>query len=176
MSWIAPITDRTLSDVVRVETFAKKIRQHGFDHLTAAERQEWLSGLKGALNAKDLNRIEGNMAFLVESLGPLGYYLLFPRDDDFNPEVHTSWGNSDIPLKEDLARILANAKGLSKSLYIKTMPLPSSLNSPGYEDINKIENLLLYMRSVYDAVLENRQISPHVGSPFEICGAVFTPI
>ena len=44
------VTDRTQADVERVRELAAK----GFAAMTAAERAEWLAGMKGAYNAADL--------------------------------------------------------------------------------------------------------------------------
>ena len=61
MSWIEPIFDRTSDDVLKVQTYDTI----GFQYLSNEQKSEWMNGLKGALNFKDLNRIENNMEFLA---------------------------------------------------------------------------------------------------------------
>ncbi|MFQ9515343.1 MAG: hypothetical protein ACLRZ9_05905 [Eubacterium sp.] len=50
------VTDRTYSDAEKVSEFEKR----GWQNLEEEERKEWISGMKGALNYTDLNRIQEN--------------------------------------------------------------------------------------------------------------------
>lgn len=61
------VTDRTQADVERVKALAAK----GFAAMTAAERAEWLTGMKGAYNASDLNRVGTALNYLAGRLGPI---------------------------------------------------------------------------------------------------------
>lgn len=62
--WQDPVTDRTQADVDRL----KELRDLGYDGMTAAERQEYGSYHKGALNKTDLERVENNVQILLDVL------------------------------------------------------------------------------------------------------------
>ena len=55
MEWIY---DRTQADVDRVSLLNQK---YATGAISEEEKKEWDAGMKGALNAADLNRIEGNI-------------------------------------------------------------------------------------------------------------------
>lgn len=55
MEWVY---DRTQEDVERAKLLTQK---YAAGAITETEKKEWASGMKGALNASDLNRIEGNI-------------------------------------------------------------------------------------------------------------------
>ena len=42
------------------------MRDKGWAEMTAAERAEWVAGMKGAYNASDLNRVASAMAYLSQ--------------------------------------------------------------------------------------------------------------
>lgn len=70
------ITDRSLADLERV----RRLRSlwgpaPGQWRGTAAERAEWEDGLKGAYNAKDLNRVTLAASYLLTKLGEMGYSI-----------------------------------------------------------------------------------------------------
>lgn len=54
------ITDRTQADI----DYAVRLSQKGWSGMTAEEKADWESGLKGAYNASDLNRV-GNAVVYV---------------------------------------------------------------------------------------------------------------
>ena len=96
MSWIEPIFDRTSDDVLKVQTYDTI----GFKYLSDEQKSEWMNGLKGALNFKDLNRIENNMEFLTN---------LYEIE---NMNFKTNWSYIDIPSRLDFQRIVDNLKVL----------------------------------------------------------------
>ena len=53
MSWIEPIFDRIKGDVLKVQTYDTI----GFKYLSDEQKSEWMNGLKGALNFKDLGPV-----------------------------------------------------------------------------------------------------------------------
>lgn len=63
------ITDRTAADAARV----KALTANGWAGMTEAERAEWLTDLKGAYNASDMNRVSAAVDYLAERLHELGY-------------------------------------------------------------------------------------------------------
>ena len=54
--WMQPVTDRSQNDANRVLELLKK----GWDNFNMDEKTEWLSGMKGALNLSDMQRIQNN--------------------------------------------------------------------------------------------------------------------
>lgn len=63
--WIPPVFDRTSEDVLKVQSY----ETIEFKYLTEEQKAEWLSGLKGAWNYKDLSRIENDTEFLADIYG-----------------------------------------------------------------------------------------------------------
>lgn len=62
--WIEAVTDRSQSDVYRVLELLKK----GWKDFSDSERQEWSAGMKGSLNASDLERVQNNIKLLSDVL------------------------------------------------------------------------------------------------------------
>ena len=96
MSWIAPITNRTQEDVDLVIQYEKI----GYDNFTTEQKVVWNAGMIGALNASDLNRIEGNIQYLANLLGVKGLI------------VKTNWKMNDICRNSDFRRILDNLESI----------------------------------------------------------------
>lgn len=63
------ITDRTQADVNR----ASALNAKGYDNMTAAEKAEWDSNLKGSYNASDLNRVGEACDYVANRLHQYGY-------------------------------------------------------------------------------------------------------
>ena len=61
---IEMITDRSASDVLLVKNLIKK----GFQNMTEAEKNSFLSGLKGAYNYSDVNRVETAIKYFVDTM------------------------------------------------------------------------------------------------------------
>lgn len=66
------ITDRTESDVNRVHELARKWVDGEWTG-TTSELSEWYSGMKGAYNATDLNRVNAAMEYLEARFKAMGY-------------------------------------------------------------------------------------------------------
>ena len=80
--WISPIIDRTKSD-------AEYAQQH----------RDAVVENKGAFNATDLNRIEGNIAYLAEQLRSYGYIVILES-------IKTDWNEqSTWPKSSEFDRI-----------------------------------------------------------------------
>lgn len=70
------ITDRTPTDIARVRYLKglwDPVRRRWTG--TPAELEEWEDGLKGAYNAKDLNRVTLAASYLLTKLGEMGYSI-----------------------------------------------------------------------------------------------------
>lgn len=129
MAWITPITDRTQADVNLVLEYDSI----GYNNLTPEQKSVWNAGMKGALNASDLNRIENNIKFLANSL------------ELYNLNIKTNWQMSDVPRNNDFNRILSNlnaVKDKARERFSIDLPETPSLPLNGFEKINDIENIL----------------------------------
>lgn len=122
------ITDRTQSDVDRVKEITAKARTGTW---TDAEQKEWLSGMKGALNYTDFNRIESGIQELGFIVGA-------------SVSVKTDWTDSGYMKVSDANRWLSNvnsirAKCSGSSAIADT---PESMNKLDFSTMNQIERIL----------------------------------
>lgn len=127
------ITDRTQADVDRVRQLAQK----GFGNMTAAEKTEWLNGLKGAYNASDLNRVGAAVAYVAGRLKGYGYAVsVSPRQD---------WQVSDIPTQESMTAYLADVAALRAALTVATdtPEVPEDMERLTWQEANDIEQILV---------------------------------
>lgn len=143
--WMTPVFDRTQDDV---EFASQKIA-------------EWIAGeivgssfivndLKGCLNVSDINRIEGNVAYLAEMLTKYNY--------PSNVETKT-WIVSSMPTEIDVKRIVDNVRELTTSFYqpVGAPIVPSSMVT--YSDINDIERNLYLIKQLLDCMVGSFKIS-----------------
>jgi hypothetical protein len=99
--------------------------------------------LKGCLNLTDLNRIEGNIAYIAEKM----------EEFFFHPNIyHKAWGKEDLPNQNDMSRILDNIRSLTDSFYSpsNSPTLPTTMLS--YSDINAIEENLYLIKELLDCL------------------------
>jgi hypothetical protein len=127
--WREPITDRTLADV------------EGFDS-SSLEYQ------KGTLNADDLNRIEGNFAYLEEKLRSDAIFI--PRifrnyeettlnaDGTETRTTYTDWQENNLPWMSEINRIRANYNALVR-LFLSGLGLPVLYNR-NYLDFTEVND------------------------------------
>ena len=126
------ITDRTAADVERYLT----LRNKGFANLTAAERTEWLSPMKGAYNYTDLNRVEEAVQYLAGKLRERGY-----RAD---VSAAKTWTMNSLPTMTDMTRYLDNVKVIRSAFAtLGTTPqVPTSIAGLTYKEANDIEQII----------------------------------
>ena len=157
------ITDRTQSDVDRVDELASK----GYDSMSSSEKAEWDEGMKGTYNASDLNRVETAVAYLAELLLALpdelkeyaaskgvafDAFFDVPYDkQSYYLTTKTDWSQLDIPTPEQMARYLENVKALRSALDYATSDLPGSMDNLTIESANAIEKAL---NGLYVAISE----------------------
>ena len=118
--------------------------------------------LKGCLNLLDLNRIEGNIAYLAETMESFSY----------SPNIHgKQWGKDDMPNQNDMARIIENIRALISAFYSPDNPpsLPNSMLV--YNDINVIEENLFLIKELLDCM----QSSFKKVNTFKSGSAMFLP-
>ena len=99
---LAPlIYDRDRADLVRARKIKRKMLLQ--QPLTSAEQQEWNSGLRGALNYTDLNRMEEWTAFLAAAMA-----VPIPVRPGKN------WQPREVIFQPDLDRIVENVMALGR--------------------------------------------------------------
>ena len=127
------ITDRAGQDVDRVKILAEKAWQD----MTAEERAEWLSPMKGSYNYTDLNRVEEAVVYVAERLKEFGYL-------SYQPIVRV-WSADDIPTENDLARYFGNIATLRRAIAVwaSTPDAPSSINGFDANKANDLEQILV---------------------------------
>lgn len=136
MIWVY---DRTQSDV----DFAKNLNQKYIaGTITEEEKAQWSSGLKGSLNADDLNRIESNIASLAELL---------------KIELPTkSWSRNTIPRESDYLRIRDNVQ-LIRDTWNISSSVPGTPTQPlnTFQKWNDIERILYEVYTSYEKTMSN---------------------
>ena len=134
-------TDRTQFDVDRVNNLARK----GWANMTAEERAEWESGLKGAYNCTDLNRVQSAVRYLQDRFASVGYFV--------NLSDARTWTVKDVPTQSEMAEHLADVRAIRGvlTLFSNTPPVPETMAGLNYIKANHIEQILLDV----DALLTN---------------------
>lgn len=139
--WKNPVTDRTQEDV----------------DFAISKIAEWIAGdvthnplvvydLKGCLNVADINRIEGNVAYLSDKLTELAY----------PPNTATkSWDRVGLPNEQDISRILYNVRAIISAYYQQgsAPEVPSSMM--GYEEVNAVEQNLDLIKELLDCMVNS---------------------
>lgn len=134
--WLEPIFDRTQADV---EFALQKIAEW-----SASGNSQGGYELKGCLNVSDINRIEGNIAYLAETLEKYQYGV----------NVKTrEWSISDLPTEQDIARIVNNTCELLEAYYVPhgIPALPKEMLS--YGEVNDVEQILSFIKEVLDSMI-----------------------
>lgn len=134
-TWIQPITDRSILDIQKLQEYD----EIGYNNLTTEQKNEWLSGMKGALNSSDLNRIESNQQYIL-SLLSTQYTLTFK----------TNWLMTDFVEDSDENRILMNLKTLMQPFDFDEQTVVPEKPLNYFEKINQIENIILQMYDKYN--------------------------
>lgn len=127
------VTDRTEADVSRYS----ELRDKGWAAMTAAERAEWVAGMKGAYNASDLNRVASAMSYLSQRFASAGYSVPVSSPTD--------WANGDIPRKDDLDTYLDDLRRIRAALAVMdtTPSAPESMDYLTWAKANDIEKILV---------------------------------
>ena len=129
------ITDRTSADVSRTEYLNGKW-VGGAWRGTTDELSEWMSDLRGAYNASDLNRVGAAVSYVAGRLDSCGYRA------DVSPK--TDWSMEDIPVPGQAERYLADIATLRGQFQLlsTTPPVPDSMDGMTYIEANNIEKIL----------------------------------
>lgn len=136
------VTDRTQADVERVRELAAK----GFAAMTAAERAEWLTGMKGAYNASDLNRVGTALNYLAGRLGPIcGKIITWT--------AKTDWSVTDIITASQAAEYRRQIQNIRDALaYPAGTPDAPQLARLTYTGANDIERILALCEELIDNI------------------------
>ena len=131
------IYDRTQEDVDRVFYIKNKILSGGLSSLSASEKAKYMSGMKGAYNYTDFNRIGNAINYLVERMKKLDIH-----DSTIVPKV--DWVMGDIPTRNQVDNLLSCLNKLKSKLSLpENAPvIPNTLDNLIYQTANEIELLL----------------------------------
>lgn len=136
------ITDRTLADVNRVYELMRK----GISGMTAEELEEWKSGLKGAYNASDMNRVGKALIIIRDRLRTHGI--------DVPANVRTDYTAYDIIDADIMADYIESINAVHASVPNDAQKPPNRGKDLTWEGANNIEKTILAV----DDVLESREV------------------
>lgn len=148
MSLIPPIYNRSQNDIEKLKSY----REIGYQNLTSEQQLEWLSGMIGALNTKDLNRIENNIQTIADLLDIKGL------------SFKTNWNYTDFVKISDERRIIDNLNKAKERYIFEIEREDIQLPLNHYKKINSIEKLIFDM---YNAFIEQNQKSSFITSENE---------
>lgn len=155
------ITNRTQEDVERVRKLAAK----GFAAMTAAERAEWLAGMKGAYNAADLNRVGTALNYLAGRLGPIcGKVITWT--------AKTDWAVTDIATASQAETYRQQIQDIRDALaYPAGTPDVPQLARLTYIGANDIERILALCE---DLIVNVAKSFRHTGAAECAAGGLLT--
>ncbi len=133
MAWITPVFDRTQDDVDFAISKIQEWKDSGVTDTT---------DLKGCFNVSDLNRIEGNIRYLADSLSELYYFATLTTK---------TWDRSGLPSITDVNRIVDNTRNLILSFSEHAPELPTTLLT--ITDVNCIEENLYKVKEILDGMI-----------------------
>ena len=139
------ITDRSLEDVERAAVLKQKILAGGVESLTDEEHKDYFSGLRGAYNYTDLNRVDAACEELYRIFSDLGIEL-----PGFT-EPYGQWTMADIPSQSQMYSYLNNVKALKTAVASQT-DLPDSMERLNFEKANAIEQVLADAYAMIDVL------------------------
>lgn len=107
------ITDRSESDVLLAKNLIKK----GFQNMTDDEKNSFLSGLKGAYNYSDVNRVETAIKYFIDTM-----LQIYEQNIQLAQELGVDWAEIyDVPYNpEDYKNIVIKNDWKINDLFTKT--------------------------------------------------------
>ena len=126
------ITDRTQADVDRFTELKMKY----LSGMTADEKTEWETHLKGAYNYTDMNRVESAVEYVANRLTEAGYVVV--------PVIKKNWSSADKPTLVDFNRYMKNISEIRSALttYETTPDAPTTEKKLSFQAANDIEQIL----------------------------------
>lgn len=136
------ISNRTQADVERVRKLAAK----GFAAMTSDERAEWLTGMKGAYNASDLNRVGTALNYLAARLSSIcGKSIAWT--------AKTDWAVTDIITASQAEAYRKQVQSIRDALaYPAGTPDAPQLARLTYTGANDIERILALCEELIDNI------------------------
>ena len=127
------ITDRTQADVER----HAELKAKGWQGMTADEKAEWETTLKGAYNYNDMNRVESAVEYVSNRLTEAGYVVI--------PIIKKNWNSSDKPTLIDLQHYMKNISDIRAALttFSTTPEAPSTQKKLTHQMANAMEQILI---------------------------------
>jgi hypothetical protein len=127
------ITDRTQLDVDR----RAELKAKGWQAMTAEEKAEWQTSLKGGYNYTDMNRVESAVEYVANKLTLAGYVVI--------PVIKKNWIATDKPTTDDIKRYMKNVADIREALatFSTTPEAPTIEQRLTYQMANDIEQILL---------------------------------
>lgn len=154
------ITDRTQADAQRVAELSAK----GYDGMTAAELSEWMSGLKGAYNATDLNRVGSALSYIAGRLNNNGFNITI--------QPKTDWMMDDIPTPQQLSEYQSLIQMIRSAIAYKSgTPWTPDVTELTYSSANDIETILVTAEELITKMI---LACRHCGNPVLGMGGFFT--
>lgn len=145
--WIEPIFDRTLSDVEYVKQKIEQGVEYEHPYFTTADNFYLVDSenrkivvlawpeFKGAYNASDMNRVNGNMLFLKSLLHELGISITLKT-------ASRVWHMEDVPYPDEFQKYLDDVaiirSSISQSEETPNVPTMENFNYIKANDIEKI--------------------------------------
>lgn len=139
--WIAPVYDRTEEDVSLAKAYNK------------SPSGSSVTEYKGALNAADLNRIEGNCEYLSELLHSCGYTS--------HVTVKTDWSMIDFPTLTEFTRIRDNITELLRA-YAQAQDMPD-MRTDSRTDYVEINNMEFDLYRINEMIADMKAIYMYSG-------------
>lgn len=142
------IYDRTQADVDAVSELITK----GFQSMNADEKQRWLSNMKGALNADDLNRV-GKACHYIEQL--LIKENFFRMRTDARIDLMPNGIYDELVLNEYVDSVRRFMELLPSDLYEY---IPATYDYVTYEDQNHLEKNLYLIPTVLRSIQDGMRV------------------
>lgn len=131
--WETPVIDRTIEDVKAADPSAMDYQ-------------------KGALNADDLNRIEGNYKYILDNLEQNSITITHKyRSFTENGTTYTDWNEQNLPWYSEISRIRANYNALVRE-YLSGLGLPTfgQNNYLMYTEVNAWESIAVKGKEIFE--------------------------
>ncbi len=141
------ITNRTQADVDALNTLRTKILTVGWANLTAAEKNTWNSGMRGAWNYTDLNRIGQAIDYVITYAQTVGW------DNIPSVTTKTNWSVSDIPTSAQLSTYLIGPLTAIRNMIPVPDGTPSVPSHFGYMSVGKANNVEKILLVVYQQLV-----------------------
>lgn len=181
------IFDRTKNDVDYAKRITNKIKS---GKATEEETSKWLSGLKGAYNALDLNRVENAISFLSNQLRELpkdikehakvvGVYWEEIYNVPYDPELYyystkIDWALTDFFDYDNQKRYLGNIKHIVTSFSYESDDVPDSFDEFDFNSANNAEKILFRLNEDIESMRkEKKRLIDNTKSAWYQSGEIF---